>query len=332
MAILTLAQCECLMIGFALNLIMTASIAWWLIGAFSRAGESPAWWSCLQVGGMLVLLPLCGGSGVILMPPLVLWLAGYVACGWWSGRDIEPWARGISVALLMTSAAITAWYLTGFQRPAYLPPAPSIAAVLKVTLEVLSLAIGPIHWDATRQDAGFYLGYWKLTGMGVLLLSVATFGRLAIVARRSAADRPRALGLIAILVALLGAAASVGVARSGLGADMGMSSRYVTISVPLFGVFYFAWLVYGGRRARRDPHRAVRDGLRGVRRRAAVRPRLRPGPTRPLCPDRARHQERHADVAARGGGLPHTVPGPGRGLRLIPEAQGGARRQVPVPG
>jgi hypothetical protein len=254
MAILNLGQCECFLIGFALNLIMTACISWGLIGAFGRASDTPGWRSCLQVGGMLVLLPLCGGSGLIMMPPLVLWLAGYVACGWWTGRDIGALARSLGVGLLMTAAAIAAWYVGGYERPAYIPATPSAGAAWGVMLQVLSLAIGPNHWDPTRQDAGFALGYWKLGGMASLLLSVATIIRLAIAARGSAAERPRALGLIGVLLSLLSVAASVGLARSGLGPAMGMSSRYVTLSIPLLGVIYFAWLVYGGPRSRRLVH------------------------------------------------------------------------------
>ena len=257
LAILCLAQCECLMIAFALNLIMTAGIVWWLIRVFSRAAISPAWWSCIQVGGMLCVLPLCGGSGLILMPPLVLWLTGYIACDWWSGRSVGPWARGLSVGLLIASAAITAWYIAGYVPPSYIPPTPSARAALKVALEVMSLSIGPIHLDWTRQDAGFYLGYWKLAGMAVLLLSAATFVRLAIAARRSAEERPRALGLIGLLIAQLGVAASVGVSRSGMSTDMGMSSRYVTIAVPMFGIIFLAWLIYGSARVRRAIHGAL---------------------------------------------------------------------------
>jgi hypothetical protein len=253
-AILNLGQCECLLIGFALNLVMTAWISWGLIATFSRASESPAWRPCLQVGLMLVLLPLCGGSGLIMMPPLVIWLAGYVACGWWSGRDFGPSTRRLGIGLLLASAAGVAWYLSGYQRPAYIPAAPSARAACLTMLQVLSLAISPIHWGWARPNLGFQWSYWRLGGLAVVLLSAFTVIRLAIAARRSAEERPRALGLIAMMTSLLGVAASVGLARSGLGPDAGLSSRYVTISMPLIGVVYFAWLLYGSTRARRAIH------------------------------------------------------------------------------
>ena len=109
LSILNIGQAECFLIGFALNLVMTAWISCELIGVVSRTTRSPSWWSCLQAGGFVVLLPLCGGSGIALLPPIVVWLAGYVACGWWSNRDPGPSARVLGVTLLMMTAAIVTW-------------------------------------------------------------------------------------------------------------------------------------------------------------------------------------------------------------------------------
>ena len=82
-------------------------------------------------------------------------------------------------------------------------------------------------------------------GVVVALLAAITLLRLAIVARHSPAERPRAFGLIAVLLSQLGVAAAVGVSRSGFGPGAAVSSRYISISAPLLSVFYFAWLLYG---------------------------------------------------------------------------------------
>jgi hypothetical protein len=243
LSILNIGQCECLLLGFALNLVMTACISWGLIGAVGRATKSPGWWPCLQVGGFLVLLPLCGGSGIVMIPSLVLWLAGYVACGWWSGQDPSPSARALSVGLLAITSAVVAWYMTGYVRPVHIPATPSVGAAWSTTLEFLSLVIVPSGW-----------GSWQPAGWAFLLLSAVTILRLAIVAQRSPAERPRALGLIAVMVAMLGVAASVGLSRSGLGPGVGLSSRYITISAPALSVVYVAWLIYGPASARRAIH------------------------------------------------------------------------------
>jgi hypothetical protein len=243
LSILTLGQCECLLMGYALNLVMTAWITWRVIGVVGRWAGPPGWWSCLRIGGALVLLPLCGGSGMAMLPPLVLWLAGYVACGWWSGRDPGPLARAIGLVLLMTTSAVVAWYLSGYVRPAHIPPAPSLSAIGMTALECCSLVISPEAWG--QPWAG---------GLAAMLLACATTLLLGMVAWRSPDQRPRALGLMAVLVSMLGVAVSVGYSRSGLGPGSGGHGRYITISMPLLGVVYIAWLLYGRAAARRAIH------------------------------------------------------------------------------
>jgi hypothetical protein len=243
LSILTIGQWECLMISFALNLVITSWISWSIIGVISRSSRLPDWRLCLLVGGFLVLLPLCGGSGIVMVPPLVLWLAGYVACGWWSERDPGPSARAISLGLLMTTSAIGTWYLCGYARPTYIPVAPSMLEIWSTTLQVLSLPISPQEW-----------GYWRIAGLAVLVLTIVTVILLGTVVRRVPQERPRAFGLIALLLSTLGVAVTVGISRSGFGPTAGLCSRYITISLPLLGVLYFAWLLYGPALARRAVH------------------------------------------------------------------------------
>jgi hypothetical protein len=243
LSILNIGQAECFLIGFALNLVMTAWISCELIGVVSRTTRSPSWWSCLQAGGFLVLLPLCGGSGIALLPPIVVWLAGYVACGWWSEQDPGRSARALGVGLLMATSAIVTWYLLGYVRPSSVPAAPSVSAMWATMLQALSLVISPSRW-----------GYWMAAGWAVLLLTTVTVMRLAHIAWRSPVERPRALGLCAVTVALLGVATSVGVSRSGSGPSAGLASRYTTILAPLISVLYVTWLLYGPAPARRAIH------------------------------------------------------------------------------
>ena len=239
LSILSIGQCECFLIGFALNLVLTAWISCELIGVTNRTTTSPCWWTCLQVGSFLVLLPLCGGSGIALVPPVVLWLVVYVACGWWSGRDPGPSGRAVGIVMLMMASSVATWYLVGYARPAHIPPAPSFSAVCHTMLQALSLVVSPSRW-----------GYWYVAGCTVLVLTAATILKLSVVAWRMPLERPRALGLCAMMVALLGVAATVGFSRSGLGQEMGLASRYMTILTPLLYALYVAWLLYGSPAAR----------------------------------------------------------------------------------
>ena len=144
LSILNIGQSESFLIGLALTLILPAWISYELIVAMCRTSQSPGWWPSLLVGGLLVLLPLSGGSGMVMLPPLMLWLAGYVACGWWSGRDPGAWGRALGLGLLLTTLVVVAFYLKGYKRPAHHPATPSAWAACSTTLEFLSLVIRPV--------------------------------------------------------------------------------------------------------------------------------------------------------------------------------------------
>ncbi len=87
-----------------------------------------------------------------------------------------------------------------------------------------------------------------------MLLAAATAVLLGTTAWRTPDERPRALGLMAVLASILVVALSVGYSRSGIGPGNGWCSRYITIAMPLIGVVYFAWLLYGPATARRAIH------------------------------------------------------------------------------
>jgi len=108
LSMLSLAQAESLIIGFAMNLVLTACISCLFVVLVCMARSGSGVRTALSFGLFLVLLPLCGGSGLTMLPPLVAWLYGYVACGWWSGRQPERMARAIGVLSLMICSAIVA--------------------------------------------------------------------------------------------------------------------------------------------------------------------------------------------------------------------------------
>lgn len=245
LVILNPAQVETYLIGFALNLVLTTWIAIRLLSVMDQAAESPGWRPVLRFGVFLAILPLCGGSGVVMLPPLLLWLWGYVTWRWWSDRQPGALANAIGVALLMVCSAVLALYLNGYSRPRHHPPAPSVGAAAATTMEYLSLVVPKT------------LEHRTLASIFVALLTAATLTRLLVVAWRAPNQRPRVFGFIAMIGAMLLSAASVGFTRSGFGPGMGMASRYVTTVAPLFAVLYIAWLAYGPRRASVAIHAAL---------------------------------------------------------------------------
>lgn len=245
LTILNPAQCETYLIAFALNLTLTTWIAVRLLNVVDQATESPGWRVVLRFGAFLVILPLCGGSGLVMLPPLMLWLWGYLAWRWWSDQRPGALGNAIGVGLLMLCSAIMALYMNGYSRPSYHPPAPSVGAAAATSMEYLSLTIPKT------------LGHPRLASIFVALLTGATLARLLVVAWRTPSERPRAIGFIAMIGSMLISAAAVGFTRSGLGPGMGLASRYVTTVAPLFAALYIAWLVYGPRRASVAIHAAL---------------------------------------------------------------------------
>lgn len=202
LAVLNVAQGESLHNGFAISLILTSSIAIMLIAVTGLAREANGKAISLIMGLSLVLLPLCGGSGLAMLPALMLWLAGYVGWGWWSGRRPAAWVRATGLVLLLAGSAVAVLYLRGYSRPAHHPLPPSARAVASATLKYLSLAVYPSM-----------VTYSRLAGLIPAILVIATLLLLALACYRSPGERPRTLGLVAIIGSMLCVAAGVGFSR-----------------------------------------------------------------------------------------------------------------------
>ncbi|MBV8487921.1 MAG: hypothetical protein JO161_06545 [Planctomycetaceae bacterium] len=233
LSILSLAQSEVLLLNYALPLVLSSWLAFALIHALGRASDQPPFITVIPIGIALVMLPLCGGSGLVMLPPLMLWLAGYLFWGWWSGREPSGWTRAFGLSSLMACSVIITLYLIDYVRPVHHPVAPSLAAIARGTLEFLSLSIHP--------DFG---GYWKAAALIVAAMLAMALVRLAMVAIKLPHERPRAFGLAAVILSMMGVAVSVGVSRCGFGPGAGLASRYVTLAAPLLSVLYITWLIY----------------------------------------------------------------------------------------
>lgn len=233
-AILNPAQAECLVNGFAMNLLLSSAIAIGLIAAIARRYRTTT-----AAGLAMVALPLCGGSGLAMLPPLGLWLAGDLAFGWGSGERPGRRERIVGSAIIATGAILTVLYFRGLARPDYLATA-TIREIAASVVMCLSLAFHP-----RIQSYVWPVGVVVVAGMA------ATAALLVFAALRSPGERRRAFGLLAVLTSLAAVAAAVAIARAGLGADRIMSSRYVALTTPMLAVAYIAWQIYGGTLSRK---------------------------------------------------------------------------------
>jgi len=243
LSILNIAQAESVLNGFAMNLVLTSMMALAVLAAAALARRGGGRILAIGLGLSMVLLPLCGGSGLVMLPPLALWLSGNLASGWWSGRRPGAGIRAFGLGVLVASSIVVALYFRGYVRPPYHPAATSMAAVASSTLMYLSLAIYP--------DLG---SYWEPAGWMLAVIVVSTLILLAAASLRSPVERPRALGLTAVILSMLCVAVAVGISRAGLGPVAILSSRYVTLTTPLLCALYLAWLVYGKAPARAGIH------------------------------------------------------------------------------
>jgi hypothetical protein len=235
LSILTLAQSEALLWNYAMALILSAWLTFGLIWVLGRAPQRPPWMTVIPVGMALVILPLSGGSGLVTLPPLILWLAGYLCWGWWSGREPGGWARAFGLSSLMACSAIIALYLSDYVHPATIPLPPSLGAIVSTVLEFLSMSI------CSSLAA---IEYRMAASLTILTLVAVALIRLSLAAVRLPHERPRAIGLAAVIMSIMGVAVSVGLARSGYGSWAGLAGRYVSLVVPLLSVLYFTWMLY----------------------------------------------------------------------------------------
>jgi hypothetical protein len=246
LAILNIAQAETLMIGFAMNLVLSSFIAVALIIGVGicreRDGRAPTRFFGLSV----VLLPLTGGSGMAILPPLALWLAGDTAWGWWSGRRPAARDRAVGLGSLLTASIFVALYLHGYHRPAWHPLARSPQVVAVGALRFLNLAFTPRVGE-----------YWWPESLFLVAVVAATVLLLAVVACRMPSERPRALGLMAVVLSILNLAVVLGLARGRLAPIIPLMSRYVTLAFPLLVAVYIAWLAYGPPRLRVAIHTSL---------------------------------------------------------------------------
>ncbi len=182
LSILNLGQAETLLISFAMNLMLTAWISCELIATAASANDRLGWRLALKFGLFLVLLPLCGGSGLVMLPPLAMWLAGYSACGLWSGRDPGVAARAIGLWLLTACSVVVALYLIGYTSPAHRGPPPSLTAVATTTCWNTSKS------GRMRRRTQLLASRGALT---VVLLVSATLLRLVVVVLQHPEESPR---------------------------------------------------------------------------------------------------------------------------------------------
>jgi hypothetical protein len=213
-----------------IHVLPTALATTWLILIVSR----PTWptlWMILSTGILMGLLPLCGGTGLMFVPGLALWMLGVAVE---EGRSTRPGhrSRALTAALAAVPGLVaTAFYFRGFRKE---PHPEAIGGILdggRTAIQFLTGGIGiPAPW------------LWPWSGAVVLGLTALTLVFLGRAWAFRPGERSRIFGLAAFLAAILALGAAVGWGRGWAGSQAGFQDRYITMATPLF-----CWLAFGCR-------------------------------------------------------------------------------------
>ncbi len=193
----------------------------------------PGRWPTVLAGFGLALLPLCGGTGLMFVPGLALWMFGIAIA---SFRFPNP-RRGLHlatvIALMLPGLAVSIFYFRGFHKGIY-PAAPDgIFDNLRTGLQFLTGGIG---------TPGAVLWPWSgIVTLGLIALCVIFLGWGWLVRPD---ERPRIFGLAAFLLSQFTIAGAVGWGRGWSGSMAGFQDRFITMAIPLWCWFVFVFRLY----------------------------------------------------------------------------------------
>ena len=189
-----------------------------------RTTRENAFRSGVIAGVLAWLLCLTNGSGMAVAVPVCAWIA-YLAAG------LPKRKAAVLIALAVAPLIYLAVYFTDYHRPAHHPKPGSggLEDIVKVTGQTLAMAFG-IGLSAV----------WQVVWCAMVAVGISTLGML-----RKSAERPAALGLVAVAAGVTGVALAIGVGRGGMGDRMGIWSRYSFLTWPLLGLAYLAWVKWG---------------------------------------------------------------------------------------
>jgi hypothetical protein len=229
LALLHLGNSQNLLWIFTINFILSVALIYGLLLCIILSSGSLTVNPFVGAAVCLILLPLCGASGLPYIPLLGLWLVYAAVLHWRSGQ-----AKGKRNALLILSLTLTSWviftlYWYGYTKPAHHPSSSSVAALLRTSLEFISMSLGP----AT-------LTLWPYAAFAVLAFLVSGAAGAILMLRSRPEKRVAILGLLLFLGACIALALGIGWGRAFRGA---LWERYATLAAPVLFCVYFIWVL-----------------------------------------------------------------------------------------
>jgi hypothetical protein len=209
----------------------------------------------ITVGIGLILLPLCGGGGLVYLPGLWLW---FVGCGVVSILSARPHARRdgfLTLAAAGVSLLVLVLYFRDLELRQWMEEEnaarPPWGKVAESALRFATNGFGPaaagvslpVEASVPPRLAPGFPTFWPISGLVMLGLAVATLVVLFANFRQRAAPVPtQSIGMIAFVVGCGGLALVTGLRRTGI------FHAYYSISAALFLCWaFFIWGMYRSR-------------------------------------------------------------------------------------
>jgi len=225
LALLHLGHASCLMWSITIQLVMSTVFSCVLLALVSGIGKELSTRRALAIWGVLMLMTLSGANGMMITPPMALWL-GLV--GW---RQLAGNRRKgiLTMGLGIVVFCVIGVYMVGLQPEGD-----------RLTAGAVATALGALEFLAASLGAIGMISVWPAMAIVTALLFVAVI----IIARawsEGPQERIASSGLLMFLggIALLGL--TVGWARAGYGRGYIIEGRRFTpLATPMLCAVYLA--------------------------------------------------------------------------------------------
>lgn len=230
-SLLHIGHWENFVMGYQLCFALFAALASGLVAVALRATPATRFRSGALAAALLLALALTHGAGLVVVPPVALWVA-------WLARD--EWARGTKrrALVLLLGALVPVGYfavcLAAYEHPPLHPPRSSDPlAVGRVAAEVLGVPFG----------IGLS-GIWWAVAPAVIVLGAATIALLWR-GRNEPGAGASAVGLVAVAAGFGGLVLAIGIGRGEWGPGGGIWARYTVLVWPLLAAAFLVWVRAG---------------------------------------------------------------------------------------
>jgi len=235
-AYLSIGQHESLLWSVQVNFWLPVALVTVVLALLGRLPGLLTNGHCLGVSVCVLLLPLCGGQGVVAAAPVAVWL---LAVGV-AYRRTAGVLGGLAALALIAS-------LIAYRTPVpHHPPPRYDKPALRYAVRVVGAAWGPVVDKINRADSRGK----PTSALGVVTLVFVAFAgcRLVVAARRDPAARPAATGLLAVGAGLLAVATATGAGRAEINLGL-IPNRYATLMMPLLVGMFLTFARFGPSRA-----------------------------------------------------------------------------------